>query len=385
MSTSQARRAFLRQSFAWLVAGGLGACQGEAVSPPGVPVPTDLPAPAVGGGSPAPSRVVPSVSATDVRPTFSPTADARSLVTPSAVVQERFSGEQALRYAAAQMQWVPRDTGSAGWRQCGDYIMAQLKQSGWAVEEQSFPYQGVVCRNIIGKRGSGPYVIIGAHYDSRRRADQDPDVNKHALPVPAANDGASGVAVLLELARVVRPEEVGCAIWLAAFDAEDNGELDGWEWVVGSSFLARSLVEAPLAVVVVDMIGDADQQIFYERNSDLPIMQGIWRVAASLGYSASFLPQERYAMLDDHSPFLRQGYRAVDIIDFDYPSWHTTADTLDKVSAASLEAVGRTIQEWLVRGMPGSADVPQPSAVPYPAPGQSGYPVPPRVVPSPQA
>jgi Zn-dependent M28 family amino/carboxypeptidase len=252
------------------------------------------------------------------------------------------------------MQWVPRHTGTPGWQACGDYIAAQLAAQEWAVEDQFFDYQGTRCRNIIGKRGAGPLLIIGAHYDTRRVADQDPDPARRQDPVPGANDGASGIAVLLELARVIRPEELGCEIWLAAFDAEDNGNLEGWDWAVGSDHLAGSLSQAPEAVVVVDMIGDADQQIYYERNSDPQIQKAIWAIAGELGYK-TFIPQDGYAMLDDHTPFLRRGYRAIDIIDFDYPPWHTTSDTLDKISAASLEAVGRTLEEWLNRGRPGVA------------------------------
>ncbi len=264
----------------------------------------------------------------------------------------QFRGDAALQHAAAQMQWVPRDTGSPGWVKCGDYIAEQFKLQGWQVEDQFFEYQGVRCRNIIAKRGSGPGLIIGAHYDARRRADRDPDSSKQNDPVPAANDGASGVAVLLELARVLKPEELGREIWLAAFDAEDNGDLDGWDWIVGSRYMASNLSKPPEAVVVVDMIGDANQQIYYEVNSDVPIREAVWTVANQLGYY-SFIPEPKFAMLDDHTSFLERGYRAIDIIDFDYQYWHTTADTLDKISAASLEAVGRTLEEWLLRGAPG--------------------------------
>ncbi|KAB8143963.1 M28 family peptidase [Chloroflexia bacterium SDU3-3] len=261
----------------------------------------------------------------------------------------QFSGERALAHAAAQMQWQPRDTGSEGWKQCGDYIADQLQQAGWQVENQRFPYHDVECRNIIGRRGSGPRVIIGAHYDARRRSDQDKDPAKQNEVVPSANDGASGIAVLLELASVLRPEELGFEVWLAAFDAEDNGDIDGWEWVVGSRYMANSLTEAPAAVIVIDMIGDADQQIYYEGSSDPALREAIWGVAGDLAL-ASFVPQVRYSMLDDHTPFLQRGYRAIDIIDFDYPYWHTTQDTLDKVSAPSLAAVGKTLEEWLLRG-----------------------------------
>jgi hypothetical protein len=329
MAPLQSRRTFLRNVCALTLAGCVSACGQQFVS---VPV-----------GSPLPTTSPP----------------------------ERFDGALALEHAAAQMQWVPRDTGSPGWKQCGDYIVGQFKGRGWAVEEQFFDYQGTRCRNIIARRGSGPYIILGAHYDSRRRADQDPDPAKRDQPVPAANDGASGIAVLIELARVLKPEALGNAIWLAAFDAEDNGELDGWEWTVGSGYMARNLSIPPQATIVVDMIGDADQQIYYEGNSDPSIKQAIWSVASELGYT-SFVPQVGYSMIDDHTPFLRRGYRAVDLIDFDYPAWHTTADTLDKISAASLEAVGRTLQEWLQRSAPGIIGTPVPTPA-YPIPN---YPAP---------
>lgn len=352
MTRSLSRRRFLRRAIALAAAGWAGACgpADSQISAPPTVAPSTLVPPTA-----APSTLVPPLLPTIAPPAAAPPT---ALATPASPLQ--FDGARAIEHARAQMQWVPRDTGSPGWQQCGDYIVAQLKAEGWSVEEQGFAYRGVGCRNIIGKRGAGPRLIVGAHYDSRRRADQDPDPARRSLPVPAANDGASGVAVLLELARVVRPEEFGREVWLAAFDAEDNGELDGWEWTVGSNYLAESLASAPQAVVVLDMIGDADQQIYYESNSDGPIKRAIWGIAAELGY-AGFVAEERFAMIDDHTPFLRRGYRAVDIIDFNYPAWHTTGDTLDKISAASLAAVGRTIEEWLRRGGPELAPA-------YPAP-----------------
>jgi hypothetical protein len=277
----------------------------------------------------------------------------RPALTPTPTPQDMpFSGELAMQHAAAQMQWVPRHPGTEGARLCGDYILAQLAALGWAAEEQPFVYQETACRNLIGKRGSGPILIIGAHYDTRRYADSDPDPANHDQPVPGANDGASGVAVLLELARVLRPEELGRTIWLTAFDAEDNGGIDGWDWIVGSRYMAENLTETPQGMVLVDMIGDAGLQIYYERHSTTELKEGIWQVAADLGYEA-FIPQEKYSIIDDHIPFLQQGIPAVDLIDFDYPYWHTVADTLDKISAASLEAVGRTLEQWLLQGAPG--------------------------------
>jgi Zn-dependent M28 family amino/carboxypeptidase len=165
--------------------------------------------------------------------------------------------------------------------------------------------------------------------------------------VPGANDGASGVAVLLELARVL-PHDLEGQIWLVMFDAEDNGHLEGWDWILGSSAFAESLAEVPDGVVVVDMIGDADLQIYLEINSDKSLRTDIWEQAASLGHADVFINEEKFSMLDDHSPFLRLGIPAVDIIDFDYPYWHTLSDTPNKVSADSLQIVGETLLAWLL-------------------------------------
>jgi len=189
-------------------------------------------------------------------------------------------------------------------------------------------------------------VILGAHYDTRRSADQEDS----DAPVLGANDGASGVAVLLELARTLDPRRLRHQVWLAFFDAEDNGGLDGWEWCVGSSYMAARLHVFPVAVIVVDMVGDADQQIHFEGNSDPALQMQLWQIAADLGYADSFIPTYRWTMLDDHVPFAQRSIPAVDIIDFDYPYWHTTQDTLDKVSGASLERVGRVLEVFLEGG-----------------------------------
>jgi Zn-dependent M28 family amino/carboxypeptidase len=248
------------------------------------------------------------------------------------------------------MSFGPRPTGSDASRVTGDYIARQLRGSGWEVTQEEFEYLDTPVRNIIGSRGSGPAILLGAHYDTRRRADRDPD--DPTQPVPGANDGASGVAVLLELARVLDVEATGHRIQLAFFDAEDNGNLDGWEWIVGSRHMADRLTENPAAMVLVDMIGDADQQIYWERNSDPDLRERLWQAAAGLGYGAYFVPEVRHTLTDDHVPFLARGIPAIDIIDFDYPYWHTGQDTIDKISADSLERVGRTLQVWLERGAP---------------------------------
>ncbi|MGC9357043.1 MAG: M28 family peptidase [Anaerolineae bacterium] len=273
-----------------------------------------------------------------------PTLPPEPTVTP---LPQTFQGELAYDWVLRQTDLGYRITGTETNLLAGDMFIEDLRALGWEVREQNFTYRDTPVRNILAWRGEGPALLIGAHYDTRRAADQeDPNV-----PVMGANDGASGVAVLLELARVVDPTQINNRLYLAFFDAEDNGDLDGWSWIVGSSYMANNWGEAgepPLeAMILVDMIGDADQQIYYERNSDPALREEIWAIAAELGYGDRFIPQPKYAMLDDHIPFIRQGIPAIDIIDFDYPYWHTTQDTPDKVSPESLEAVGHTLEVWL--------------------------------------
>ena len=258
-----------------------------------------------------------------------------------------FSGRRAYAHVTAQMELGPRVTGTAANAAAGNYIADQVKTAGWSVEFQSFVYQGTPARNVVARAnvGKGPVVILGAHYDSRRRADRDP---VHVTePVPGADDGASGVAVLLELARTLDRQKIPNELWLAFFDAEDNGGLDGWDWIVGSTYMADHLTVQPEAMILVDMVGDADQRFYFDSNSDPGLSAQVWATAARLGYGEHSIPVARWAMTDDHLPFAQRGIPALDIIDFDYPYYHTTADTADKVSAQSLERIGRVLEAFL--------------------------------------
>ena len=276
------------------------------------------------------------------------TATRSATSTPTLAPDLVFDGQSAFEYLERQMAFGPRWPGSQGHGEVGDYIVDTLAELDWAVEEQRFRYQGVEARNIIGRvnEGKGDIIILGAHYDTRGIADRTPGSN---APVPGAVDGASGVAVLLELARTLGPDEIDREIWLAFFDVEDNGSggLPGFDWIAGSTYMAQNLDVSPEAMVLVDMVGDADQQLFYEGNSDPALQAQLWRIAADLGYGDQFIPQVKFTMIDDHLPFAQAGIPAVDIIDFDYPYWHTVEDTIDKASPLSLMRVGRTLESWL--------------------------------------
>lgn len=306
------------------------------------PALTEEPVPGAGTALPGtPATAAPSETPLPTEPPPTPTPD-RAEIT--------FDGEAAMRHVEAQMAFGPRPTGSEASHQTADYILTTLTEMGWETEARPFTYQDVEAQNLVARvgPGGGPVYMFGAHYDTRREADQDPETPGE--PVPGANDGASGVAVLLELARVVDAAAVDGDVWLVFFDAEDNGNLDGWDYIAGSRHFVEEMQVEPAYFVLVDMVGDADQQLLLERNSD-PTLQGhLWNIAGELGYGESFIADPGYSMLDDHTPFLENGIPAVDIIDFDYPYWHTTEDTMDKVSGESLERVGRVLETFLEQG-----------------------------------
>jgi glutaminyl-peptide cyclotransferase len=259
-----------------------------------------------------------------------------------------FDEQRAFRDIEYQLSLGPRTIGSEAHTKTIAYIQDELREEGWKVEVQEFNEEGHTIQNVIAKRGKGtPWIILGAHYDSRFFADQDPNLDNRKLPVPGANDGASGVAVLLEIGRTL-PSRLDRQIWLVFFDAEDNGNLTGWDWIMGSRAFVANLDGKPDAVVVVDMVGDASQQLYMEANSNKSLKEEIWQQAADLGYN-QFYPRVKNSIIDDHTPFLQAGIPAVDIIDIDYIYWHTTNDTVDKVSAASLDAVGETVLAWMLK------------------------------------
>ena len=259
-----------------------------------------------------------------------------------------FDGEHAYSYLEYQLRLGARTPGSSAHADTIKFIQTELEKNGWSVEIQVTSAMDHPIQNIIARRGSGkPIRMLGAHYDSRLRADQDKDLQNRALPVPGANDGASGVAVLLELSRVL-PKDIKGQVWLAFFDAEDQGEITGWDWILGSTRMADLLNPLPDEVVVIDMIGDANLNIYKVSNSNSQLTDQIWDQAKLLGYDQAFIPETKFSMVDDHLPFIKKGVPAADIIDFDYPYWHTTSDTQDKVSQQSLLIIGDTLLHWLI-------------------------------------
>lgn len=268
----------------------------------------------------------------------------------------QFEGARAMVHAEEQVALGPRITGRPASFTFRKNLREHLTLNGWSIFEHEFEAgDGATGRNVVAFQGTGPTVILGAHYDTRIWADEDPDPSLRRLPVTGANDAASGTAVLMELARVLDVEATAHTVCLVFFDAEDNGNIPGWSWIMGSSAFAADRAELqacgdPRAVVIVDMVGDRQQEFYLEQTGNVALNDAIWSVAEDLGYAAWFRRVPGYHMIDDHTPFLRAGIPAITVIDFDYPYWHTTADTLDKIDADSLQRVGRVMQTWLENG-----------------------------------
>jgi len=259
---------------------------------------------------------------------------------------KQFNGNRALAYSAIQVNFGPRIYNSYAHDREINWITSELLQNNWIIKVDSGFYNARHIINIIGKTSpTPPDIIIGTHYDSRMIANRDPDISKQSFPVPGANDGASGVSVLLELSRII--DRSGLSIWLVFFDAEDDGNIQNQEWIMGSRQFAENLENSPNAVIVVDMVGDRNLDIYQEMNSNKTLNDALWQQAAALGFSDKFIDSGKYSMLDDHIPFVEMGIPTALIIDFDYAYWHTTSDTLDKLSANSLKTVGSTINSWI--------------------------------------
>jgi glutaminyl-peptide cyclotransferase len=268
-----------------------------------------------------------------------------------------FDQESAYAYLEQQLAFGPRIPLSEGHTAFKDWAVSEFQNSGWQVKLQTGTYRGKQITNIIATNEGwdeiskkSPWLLLGAHYDTRTFATEEQSEENRQKPVPGANDGASGVAVLLELARSL-PRNLDKKVWLVLFDAEDQGDIPGWDaWCIGSSMMAQSFekeTDRPDAVVIVDMVGDKDLQLPIERNSDSQLAKEIWTLAENEGFGDIFIKQPKYAIYDDHVPFLQIGIPAVDLIDFDYPAWHTLEDDIQNVSADSLAVVGSVLYAWI--------------------------------------
>jgi Zn-dependent M28 family amino/carboxypeptidase len=215
--------------------------------------------------------------------------------------------------------------------------------------------------NVIARFGpsGGSRIVLCAHWDTRPFCDQDPDSSHRLDPVPGANDGGSGVAVLLEVAELMKVKPPPVGVDLVFFDGEDQGQAThSEEFSLGARAYATRLSQGPaegrpIAAFLFDMVGDHDLGIYPEVGSSerAANLVDLVNEAARATRAGHFHTEPRYRLTDDHTRLLDAGIPAVDIIDFDYPAWHTHLDRIDQVSAASLAEVAG-VAAWLVYRSP---------------------------------
>jgi glutaminyl-peptide cyclotransferase len=264
-----------------------------------------------------------------------------------------FDGARAFTYLERQMQFGPRIPGTPAHDSTGDWILAQLRARADTVIVQDITHttkSGTVLhlRNFLARfrPAASDRILYLAHWDTRPHADQSANLAAQRQPVPGADDGASGVAVLLGVADALKARPPAVGVDLLFVDGEDYGDFaDSSDVLIGSRYFASHLPAGypPLFAVLFDMVGDKNLQIYVEGNSQAvapEVVDRVWKAAGDLGYANVFVPQVRHTLIDDHVSLQNVGIHAIDVVDFDYPYWHTTEDTLDKVSAASLQIVG---------------------------------------------
>lgn len=271
-----------------------------------------------------------------------------------------FDGGKAFSYLKAQTDFGPRVPETPAHGECLAYIQRVVQQYAAAVNLQRFDhpgYDGVTLHltNIIASFNleAKTRILLIAHWDSRPRADQDRDPAKRRLPIDGANDGASGVAILIEIARHLKATPPDAGVDMLFVDGEDYGkEGDTPNYLLGARYFADHLPPGfhPAFGILLDMVGDRQLEIPkepYSMKYAPDIVDLVWSTAHALGI-AQFTDDVQGWVTDDHLPLNEAGIKTVDLIDFNYPDssnryWHTTQDTPDKCSPESLEAVGKVL------------------------------------------
>jgi hypothetical protein len=266
----------------------------------------------------------------------------------------KFDGDAALRYARAQVEFGPRVPGTAAARRAGDWLVDRMRERADTVIVQTWTHRTqagarVPMRNIFAqiRPALTERVLYVAHWDTRPVSEMEYERELREKPGDGANDGASGVAMLLALADALRHTPPAVGVDILFVDGEDYGTFGpDLDVVIGATYFAANVPipdYRPTFGVVWDMVGDRDLRIQQERHSlrGAPeIVERVWAKAAALGYSRHFVASAGSQIMDDHVPLQRLGWRVIDVIDLDYPYHHTTADTIDKLSAESLRIVG---------------------------------------------
>lgn len=279
-----------------------------------------------------------------------------------------FNPDSAYNFVKKQVDFGPRVPNSEAHRRAGDWLVSTLRASGGEVTEQTmtltaFDGTPLESRNIFASFNpdAEKRLLLLAHWDCRPWADEDENPALRRLPVDGANDGASGVGVLLELARLMgrNPLPEGKGVDILLVDAEDWGTDNNEEsWAMGTRYFVNNPVKdgyKPSEGILLDMVGSKDATFYKEYFSETAsprLNAEIWSIASSLGFGNMFIPQIGSAVTDDHRPLIDAGIPTIDILDyrngkgFD-PVWHTASDNMDNISSETLGSVGKVLTHYI--------------------------------------
>lgn len=301
--------------------------------------------------------------------------DAVSTIDSSLVCKVTFNGDSALHFAQKQCDFGPRTPGSSANKACGDYIQQEFARMGLTTLIQSTTVTAwdgakLPCRNIIAqyRPEAKERVVIAAHYDSRPWSEQDADSANHRQPVMAADDGASGIAVMLEVARNLKALNPAVGIDFVCFDVEDYGAPywapeaardDENTFCLGSQYWSQQAAAQKYRArygILLDMVGGRGSQFRFEGFSlkyAQPVAVRLWDAARYAGAEDFFIAENGGFITDDHIPMNTiAGIPTIDVIAYSpesgFPAhWHTTHDTMDNLDAATLRAVGQSVLQLL--------------------------------------
>ena len=264
-----------------------------------------------------------------------------------------FDGRAAFEDLKSQVAFGPRIPGTPAHARMAQWLDSLLRTRSDTLVVQAWTHvtatgDSLPLRNFVARFNpkATARVLFLAHWDTRPISDGPGSKNPKA-PVPGANDGASGVAVLLGVADVLKRHPPTIGVDLLFDDGEDYGDFNQHpnDVLIGARYYAAHQMPAPQPkyAVLFDLVADKDLQIYQEGNSltGAPeIVNLVWAVARKAGHQDAFIDAPKHTLTDDHVELQKVGIKAIDVVDFDYPSWHTPDDTIDKVSAASLQVVG---------------------------------------------
>ncbi|MCI0530516.1 MAG: M28 family peptidase [candidate division Zixibacteria bacterium] len=269
--------------------------------------------------------------------------------------QPAFDGQVAYAYLLEQCNLGPRNPGSSGHQKGLELIAGKLRKLSPQVKVQEFTGKNALTGDSVKLYNvtvsfhplQPNRVLLCTHWDTRPYADKDPDSSSRSTPILGANDGASGTAILLHLAEIISRTQPKFGVDMVFFDGEDMGKSGETEtYALGSQHFANNLSGyRPEYAILLDMVGDRDLKIYQEEYSKwyaAETVELLWSRAEKLKLDC-FVDSVGYTLWDDHLPLIQKGIQCADIIDFDYPYWHTLNDTPDKCSAQSLEKVGRLL------------------------------------------